>query len=114
MTENEARKMLLKHYKFLRETWKPYPDEKVLDALRVAVSCIEKEHQYLAIGTVEECREARERQRPKKVCSKDGKLNHCEADRALSCPVCKTQLNYCEYQDIPFCYNCGQKLDWSE
>lgn len=70
--------------------------------------------QYRAIGTVKECREARERQRAKRVYSKDGKLNHCEADRALSCPVCKAQLNYCEYQDIPFCYNCGQKLDWSD
>ena len=65
MTESKAREMLAKHYELLRESWKPYPDIKVLDAIRVAISSIDKIQQYRAIGTIEECREAMEKQRGK-------------------------------------------------
>lgn len=50
MTENEAKEMLAKHYEFLRESWKPHPDEKILDAIRVAISSIDKIQQYRVIS----------------------------------------------------------------
>lgn len=61
MTENEAKEILAIHYEFLRESWKPYPDRKVLDAIRISISTMKETQRYRAIGTVEECREARER-----------------------------------------------------
>lgn len=50
MTENEAKEMLAKHYEFLRESWRPHPDEKILDAIRVAISSIDKIQQYRVIS----------------------------------------------------------------
>lgn len=74
--------------------------------------------EYRAIGTVEECRAAVEKQRAKKPIMKtdDG----IESISGLSpyCPLCG-----CELTDrIPFdnkdfyfhCLNCGQKFDWSD
>lgn len=67
---------------------------------------LEQLAEYEAIGTVEECREAMERQRAKKP-SKD-KYNHdC-------CPNC----GWVVYQDewggryLPHCENCGQTISW--
>lgn len=74
--------------------------------------------EYHAIGTIEECRAAVEKQREKKPIMKtdDG----IESISGLSpyCPLCG-----CELTDrIPFdnkdfyfhCLNCGQKFDWSD
>lgn len=50
MTENEAKEILAKHYGFLRESWKPHLDGKILDAIRVAISSIDKIQQYRVIS----------------------------------------------------------------
>lgn len=118
MKENEAIEVLENHFKFLRESWKPYPDGKVLDALGIAISSMKEIQQYRTIGTVEECCAAVEKQRAKKPIMKtdDG----IESISGLNpyCPSCG-----CELTDrIPFdnkdfyfhCLNCGQKLDWSD
>lgn len=69
---------------------------------------LEKLQQYRVIGTVEECQEARERQRAKKPV-KDEYNHDC-------CPDC----GWIVYQDewggryLPHCENCGQAIDWSE
>lgn len=60
--------------------------------------------EYKKIGTVEECREARKREKGKKaVLNKN--LN------IMFCPVCerKVRINY----DL-HCSGCGQAIDWSE
>ena len=109
MTENEAKEILATHYEFLRESWKPYPDIKVLDAIRVAISSIDKIQQYRAIGTVEECREARERQRGKKPV-------YPYLKSFPTCPNCGEvnlqQEN--EYGNVvanyDFCPDCGQAI----
>ena len=158
MTENETKEILAIHYEFLRESWKPYPDRKVLDALRIAISSIDKIQQYRAIGTVEEikeilqiisegqddvdesgistgllhtlleyteykkigtveeCREARERQRGKKPNITTGKT---EEDKLACCPICEGNLDW-TYNGFwrkgnpKYCSNCGQSIDWSD
>ena len=102
MTESKAREMLAKHYELLRESWKPYPDIKVLDAIRVAISSIDKIQQYRAIGTIEECREAMEKQRGKKEVLE----SYCGFD-SYECPVCGADVN-CRNK---YCHRGGQKLE---
>ena len=63
---------------------------------------------YRDIGTVEECRAAVEKQKPKQPIE-DIYHNKC-------CPNC----GWIAFQDewggryLPHCENCGQALDWSE
>lgn len=116
MTENEAKEILAIHYEFLRESWKPYPGRKVLDAIRVAISSIDKIQQYRAIGTVEECREARERQKGKKP---NITIGQTEEDKLACCPVCEGNLDW-TYNGFwrkgnpKYCSKCGQSIDWSD
>lgn len=61
---------------------------------------LEEIQQYRVIGTVEECREARERQRAKK---KELKI-YCDF-KIYECPICG-------YEPIgEYCHNCGQRLE---
>lgn len=97
-------------------------------AVDVAVKSLSEIQQYRAIGTVEECREARERQRGKKPewspdceeCEKDGTLDctyKCGSFSTLSsvlvCPNCKKQRVIKEHGHR-YCHNCGQSIDWSD
>lgn len=43
MMVNKAIKTLKHHYEWLRQSWKPYPDQKVLDAIGNAISALEKQ-----------------------------------------------------------------------
>lgn len=63
---------------------------------------------YRAIGTMEECRVAVERMKPKKAV-KD------EYDR-LTCPNCTWIVYQDEYggRSLPCCENCEQAIEWSE
>ena len=83
-------------------------------AMHTAILALNEIQQYRAIGTVEECREARERQRWKKVeyitdMTTLGMLNGI-------CPVCGETAHIdrgCK-SDNSYCANCGQNLDWSD
>jgi len=68
----------------------------------MAESALEEIRQYQAIGTVEECREAREKQIPKKPAMNQF-YYFC-----LDCGACRSIR-----QKHLFCHDCGQKLDWS-
>ena len=72
--------------------------------------------QYRAIGTVEECREAREKQIQKKPIMKP--FYEDTKEEYLCCPICGDILTDripMDNKDFYFhCLNCGQKLDWSE
>lgn len=76
---------------------------------------LEELKQYHAIGTVEECREARERQSAKKPTPIDyekyiGVVNNAECLRGANwCPNCKHVVRSGSY-----CKDCGQAIDWSE
>lgn len=72
---------------------------------KCAIKALEEIQQYRAIGTVEECREARERQIPKKLIH--GGL--------YACPNCHTVMLQGAFEAKgKCCKECGQVLDWSE
>lgn len=58
------------------------------------------------LGTVEECREARERQKPKKY----KKIHPCKSVTYYQCPCCNGLLHINEN----FCGECGQSIDWED
>lgn len=71
--------------------------------------------EYASIGTVEECRAAVEKQKPKKP-----RLNYKPkffGKATYTCPKCG---NIClekfanERQNNNYCWDCGQAIDWSE
>lgn len=64
--------------------------------------------EYKAIGTVEECQKAMERQNPKKP-AKDKHNHDC-------CPNCGWIVYKSEYggRYLNCCENCGQAVDWPE
>lgn len=90
---------------------------KEKEALLMAVQSIREVQQYRAIGTVEECREAREKQIPKPPIMKPY-YEDMPDEEYLCCPTCGDILT----DRIPddnknfyfHCLNCGQKFDWSD
>lgn len=78
--------------------------QKELDELR----------QYRALGTVEELREAKEKQIPKKVVIRKNESVYMP-DRCY-CPICGKQQKR-TYKNVSqgcYCERCGQRLEWSE
>lgn len=67
---------------------------------------VDKWDAYREIGTVEECREAREKQKPKKVIDRDLDFGY------YTCPSCGTTISFMEdgYKSHKFCLNCGQAI----
>lgn len=94
MTAKEAIKTLSHHFGFLQNTWKPHPDYKVLDAINVAISALNK-------------------QTPRKVVFVHPLQYDDNGD--YMCPTCNygTVYNAYGHQSL-FCPYCGQKLDWTE
>lgn len=84
------------------------------DWTEVAIQALEEVQQYRKIGTVEECREAVEKQTAKKPTLIDYKKYANFVDNAdflqdaYWCPNCKQVVG-----SGSFCRDCGQKLDWS-
>ncbi len=88
---------------------------KTYMADELAIKALEEIQQYRAIGTVEECREAVERQKPVRVeyegfLSGDGFCNY----RMARCPKCGEWRRDRDKDDNIYCPKCGSKLDWSE
>ena len=102
MTENEAKEILAAHYEFLRESWKPYPDIKVLDAIKVAISSIDKIQQYRAIGTFEEIKDILQ------IIS-DGQDDVDES--GISTGLLHTLLEYAEYKKIGTVDECREAME---
>ena len=76
-----------------------------LEALGIAISTFKEIQQYRKIGTVEECREAVEKQKAKKpvLRNDNGKLRK-------SCSVCG-----CFFSPLSrSCPKCGQAIKWDE
>lgn len=99
MTEQEAINCLMADKEYLT-------DMKVCDGeeMDIAIKSLEEVKQYRAIGTVEECRAAVEKQTAKKP-------NYDDYHRAgYRCPTCNN-VNPWGYKH---CKHCGQKLDWSD
>lgn len=97
------------------EEYSAYPPETGVSAtvgsLQYCISALKEVQRYREIGTVEECREAVEKQNPKK-CVND----FCPDHTHYKCPSCgkiqKTKYGDSEFGCIlNYCSNCGQALD---
>ena len=89
------------------------------EVARTAISALKEVQQYREIGTVEECREAVEKQKAKKPKDSlkinpviDGNGAYVDADTTiyLLCPNCEELVGIEENCDN-YCRECGQKID---
>lgn len=77
---------------------------------------LERLAEYEAIGTVEECREAMERQEPMKLYNREAPFIGKRTQIQCHCPQCDIILgvgiseNPIIQGEIRHCFNCGQKL----
>lgn len=90
MTEKEAIELLNIHKSTLEKGGYIGGKDAVLE-YDIAIKVFEEIQQYRAIGTVEECREARERQRAKKPNITTGKTKE---DKLACCPICEGNLDW--------------------
>lgn len=102
MTENEV----IEWQKSFKKTYKGVPKEAD-EACDTAIKALQEIQQYRSIGTVEECREAMEKQRARKpiridmcTCPKCGTYNETSRKR-------RNTVN----QDTVYCWHCGQAME---
>lgn len=81
------------------------------NAAKIAVKSIEEIEEYRKIGTIEECREAVEKQKPKKPDYEgDGYDDKGElVYDTWICPNCDKKYEV-DYEDYKHCPNCGQAI----
>ena len=118
MTENEAIDIIhdkIETCEFYFAEHDRYPkwcEYEFLEALGIAISTLKEIQQYREIGTVEECREAVEKQKAKKC-----DIDSCPDHTHYKCPLCG-QIELSVYKHgFPrlgrikkHCENCGQAL----
>lgn len=102
MTENEALKMV-KGLQIAEEG----DMVKTFELKRVLIKALEDIQLYRAIGTVEECRDAVERMKPKKP------IEYPKTRRA-DCPNCGATVRGIDKPYGDYCSRCGQAIDWRE
>ena len=118
MTENEA----IRDLQYLIGEYSAYPPETGVNAtvgsLQYCITALKEIQQYREIGTVEECREAREKQIPKKpkdslkikpVIDENGAYVDADVTVYLLCPNCGELVGTDEDIDR-FCRECGQAI----
>lgn len=111
MTESEAIKEFNKMVGDRMKT-KRGIHEKQHRLFQLAIDALEKIQMYRAIGTVEECREAKRRQEPMCLYKKEapfiGIQYHCpQCDIILGIGISEEPIIQ---EEIKYCFNCGQKL----
>ena len=119
MTDNEA----IRDLQYLIEEYSAYPPETGVSAtvgsLQYCITALKEIQQYREIGTVEECRKAVEKRKPKKPKDSlkinpviDGNGAYVDADMTvyLLCPNCGEMIGIDESCD-KFCRECGQAID---
>lgn len=121
MTENEV---LIKTPEEAIETIKsnmPTSGYQMLrESLDMAIIALKEIQQYREIGTVEECRKAMEKQKPKApkdsikikpVIDENGAYVDADVTVYLLCPNCGEMVGIDENVD-KFCHECGQAIQW--
>lgn len=100
MTTQEA----IKYLRMATDEADEYSDVYV-EMCNISIQALEEVEQYKSLGTVEELKEAREKQVAKKpnLEQKDGYGNVYER-----CPNCLS------FGISSYCIECGQKIDWGE
>ncbi|HJB96433.1 MAG TPA: hypothetical protein H9765_12605 [Candidatus Mediterraneibacter intestinigallinarum] len=110
MIENEAIKDLM----FLKEKLYNGIFQDRLNCIDLAIAALEEVQKYRQIGTVEECREAVEKQKAKKIVYEsnsvfsDGFTHY----RMGKCSMCDRRYN--SNDDVNYCSKCGQAIRWEE
>ena len=123
MTENEV---LIKTSEEAIETIKsnmPTSGYQMLrESLDMAIIALKEIQQYREIGTVEECREAVDKQKPKApkdslkikpVIDENGSYVDADVTVYLLCPNCGEMVGIDENVD-KFCHECGQAIQRNE
>lgn len=93
-----------------------------MEALEAAIFALKEIQQYREVGTVEECRKAVEKQRPKKPVCKPKPYNESVGfNEEWFCPSCGAYIGYFyegmdEPEQMEYCNECGQHIarDWSD
>ena len=81
-------------------------------AIEEAIEALKEVQQYREIGTVEECREAMEKQKPNKIQYDNNIYNDgFTRYRIGKCPICGEWYN--DRDEYNYCHKCGNKLNWS-
>lgn len=117
MTENEAISRIKDHMEIhrLKEPRAIY----ITVALSMAITALKEVQQYREIGTLEECRKAVEKQKPKApkdslkikpVIDENGAYVDADVTVYLLCPNCGEMVGIDENVD-KFCRECGQAID---
>ena len=83
--------------------------KEIYEAFGTAISAMQELQQYRAIGTVEECREARELQQAKRPLL-GGNPDMPDTDIFI-CPACSGVVGIDE-ERAAYCADCGQAIDW--
>ena len=94
-----------------------YKKEK--EVIEMAISAIKELQQYHEIGTVEECREAVEKQKAKKPDIYTDTRNmvdlhgnvYAEQANVYLCPTCESFIGYVGNNIFHYCPVCGQAID---
>ena len=107
MTENEAIEVLKEKYKTMSMCLEIEECKRNNQSISKAISALQEVQQYRSIGTVEECREAMERQRAKKPILYKG-------TNRVDCPVCGNTVKGIGKPFGNWCSHCGQAIDWSD
>lgn len=111
MTENEAISMMRNRIDTASKIAGKGTDGKAFEDMEMAISALKEIQQYRKIGTVEECREAVKKQKPKKP-------NRSGMDEQdwYTCPNCGADIGSVDdcFPRDRYCPNCGQAIQWSE
>lgn len=103
MTNHEAAE-IINDYSNFAEDLESYTD--INDARKMAIDALREIEEYQAIGTIEECREAREKQKAKKP-----RIHKVDEDAVyMKCPNCKLTTVLYNGMEPDYCPKCGQAL----
>ena len=83
------------------------------ESLEMAITALKEVQKYREIGTVEECREAVEKQKAKKPDYEGDGYDDCGeiVYDTWICPNCGKRYEV-DYDDYKHCPNCGQAIQW--
>jgi len=101
MTENEAIARMKYRIDTATDIAGKGSDGKAYEDMEMTIKALEEIQQYQAIGTIEECRQAGERQREKKRV-----LDSYCGFNSYECPVCGAE----PVGGSNYCHECGQRL----
>lgn len=118
MTENEAKWEYCRAIDLIKQIKTEETHERYIDrhkAFKLAIEALEEIQRYQLIGTMDECRAAVERMKPKEAIMHKNPIEG--ADDLPVCPNCNTIMVRTEIFGRTIdehCVSCRQALDWGE